>query len=648
MASLKINEPPSYEDIRDMPEERLFLDVSELAKCNGKRLAIDVETTGLQWWQDELIGVGIWCPDAGVYGYIPTLSDEDRQEVKAAIPQLLDDPNTLWIAHNLKFDFHFLDMDPFGKRIMDTTVLVHLLDSRYKKSAEQVERVFLGTKTKRELVDAMGTKKRSMIWEWPLEHTARYCMNDVRIEYAFAEVLTPEVVDLGMWKLFQKDMRYIGVLWEIERMGIMLDVEYVNRAHHSLEDRLKALEQELFDGLGQEINWNSPAQLSRALYDDMGWPRPVNPFADADGVDRSRFADRGKYNKNMTSAFILMEKAKHPLGETVANLRETRKMIRDYLESWLNLMDENHILHTNFNITGTRTGRLSSGKPNVQNIPSEVRGRFFSGLYSGDNTRTEEYNLRSALRARPGHIFVATDWSQMEMRMFGILTADPFMLSSLKAGRDVHADIAEACWGSRDSVHREWAKMISFGLIYGMTTGSLQFKLNMTKQQAHQITQQYWDTFPRIQPWLQETVRSCRDLGYVRYWSGRRWVEEDESYMYKGANAMIQGGCADLLSIAALRSREWVEEYDARIINLVHDEIIFEVPEEHAAAVARRSRETMAMPDIFDIEWKTGTKVGYTYGDQHKWDVDAGAYAETEKEDWESKDREPDLDEEAE
>lgn len=591
--------------------EPKYLTLGELEGLKGHTLAIDVETTGLQWWSDKLIGVGIWCPQSDICGYIPTLSDEERIQTKEALKRYIL-PESIVIAHNAKFDLHFLDTNPreLGWSIIDTTVPVHLLDSRNYKNAEAVEKQLLGTESKKEYVSMAPTKLKNKIWEWPLELTAAYCINDVRIEYEFARILMPWIEAEGLLDLFTKEMVYLNLIWEIERLGVLTDPDFISHAEKMLRVHQEDLENQLLDAVGYDFNWRSHKQLSKALYDDMGIERPENPFT------VSRFnRDKGKYNSTMTSTFILMEKAKHPLGELVSVLRETAKLI-NYLTRWQKSVDSDNVLHTSFNLTGTRTGRLSSSKPNLQNIPSEFRGHFTQAVFSGTVEREEEYNLRNAIIARPGHKFVAVDYKQMEMRMFGILSGDPFMLDSLNAGRDVHADIAEAVWGVRDKVHREWAKTISFGLIYGMSKGSLKFKLDISWEQANKITDDYWTTFPRIKPWLYGTADECRQKGYSTYWSGRRWLEDDDEFFFKSANAQIQGGCADLLSVAALRTDQYFKKElpEVRLINLVHDELIAEAPDELIHKTRKEMARIMRVEDLFGVPWLTDAKIGPSYG----------------------------------
>lgn len=581
-----------------------------LAKCSGQTVALDTETTGLLWWKHDLIGLGVWCPDKQVYGYIPTLTEAERRETKVAVKELLA-PGTTVIAHNAKFDLHFLDANPrqLGWNIIDTTVPVHLLDSRWRKAAVDVEKRLFGQNSKEQYSQLMPRNIRRQIWKWPLKTVAAYCINDARIEYEFAKALLPWIKREGLWPLFLKEMAYLKTIWEIERHGVLLDLGFVANARQLLSDELETLEANLYDAIGYEFNWRSHQQLSKALYEGMGHPRPVNPFT------LSRFnKDGGKYNSTLTSTFILMEKAKHPLGELVSNIREAYKL-RSYLVRWEELMSDDGYLHTTFNLTGTRTGRLSSSKPNFQNVPADIRGSRGLAVVSASLERSAEHNLRNAFLARPKHKFVSIDYTQMEMRMFGMLSEDPFMLKSLAAGRDIHGDMAKAVWGKNDNIHREWAKTVSFGLIYGMTTGSLQFKLELSLQQAKDITGQYWKTFPRIRPWLYGTADDCRKAGQATYWSGRRWVEDREDSYFKAANAQIQGGCADLISIAIERVAEWLRAQGwGQIVSIIHDEILLEIPNKRVDKAITNISKIMELPDVLGLPWLTAAKVGNTYG----------------------------------
>lgn len=643
-----------------------FLTPDDICKCRGFKVVFDTETTGLEFWRDSIIGLGIHCPQAGVSGYFPTCTYEDLpygkeksrkvwlglrdyskssqgrkvletvveqktrntaipdedlvQQAKDAMFFVADDPKTLLIGHNAKFDSHFLSLPLFSLpcQILDTAVMVHLYDSRLQKSLEKAEQYFLGSSSKRQHVDTAKGESRLMPWHWNLEHLAEYCVNDCIVTYQLAETLMPELRSYKLNKLLVLQMKYLRTLQRMETRGLRLDYEFIEQALEVLQGNLAALERDLYETVGKEFNWRSGPQLSKVLYQDMGIPMPENPFADEDGVDRSRMAHVNKYNKTRTSSFILMEKVQHPLGGLVLEMRECDKLIK-YLIGYRQLADGQGIMHGSFNPTGTRTGRLSSSKPNLQNIPSAHRAREDTGVFSGGGVRQGEYNLRQAIIAKPGHTLVSIDHRQQEMRMFGILAQEPVMMESLRNREDIHMRVALAVWGDcgedENALHREWSKAIGFGLIYGMTTGSLQYKLNKTPEEAQKIAQDYWDTFPRIQPWLNEVIRDCTRNGYVRYWSGRIWREDDGQKAYKGANAQIQGGAADLMSVAITRADEVIEYQGwGGVVSIIHDEALFEIRTDVLELAVPVIAKIMEIEDLFNLPFPTDVKIGNSYG----------------------------------
>jgi len=627
---------------------------------------IDTETTGLEWWKDMIIGVGIYCPDLDIAGYFPTCTyhniaygnpvkrkmwlgkrdyskssagrkvmewvvqhkrritavpDEDLvAEAKAAVLYMANDPNTTLIGHNLKFDAHFLDLLLWELpcKILDTTVLIHLFDSRLKKGMENAEKHFLGTESKRGHVELNKGEAKLKPWNWTLDNLAAYCINDCIVTEQLSQVLLPQMEKWKLTKLLTLQMKYMRVLQKMERRGLMLDHSFMRNAKETLGNNLAILEQSLYEACGKVFNWKSGPQLSKAIYDDLGISKPENPFADADGVDRSRMAHVNKYNKYRTSSFILMEKGSHPLGGLILEMRECAKLI-GFLDEYKELEDDDHIIHGTFNITGTRTGRLSSSRPNLQNIPSSHRAREDTGVFSGGGVRQGEYNLRQAIIAKPGYSLVSIDHRQQEMRMFGILAQEPVMMEALKNREDIHMRVALSVWGDcgpeENDLHREWSKAIGFGLIYGMTTGSLQYKLNKTPEEAQRIAQQYWHTFPRIQPWLNEVIKKGTRQGYIRYWDGRVWKEDDPLRMYKGANAQIQGGAAGIMSVAIVRADKVVTAQGwGGVLSIVHDEAIFEIREECVEQAIPVLLRVMEVEDIFGLPFNAEAKVGNSYG----------------------------------
>lgn len=255
------------------PEDALRISTAEaINQCRGKRVAMDVETTGLRWWEDKLIGLGLWCPEAEVHHYIPVLEEEERKLVKEAILDIAMDPQTTLLAHNLKFDAHFLDLKLWEVpcAIEDTAVGAHLLDSRYQKSLGALEQRFLHTNTKKELLGEGGGSK---IKDMPLGNTAEYCINDARITMELMEVFRPLHEKWRLSKLFAMEMKHYRVLQQIERRGMLLDVEFCHRAIARFEHNLELMEADLLGkipALAAENGLPNPLSkevLGKLLYD---------------------------------------------------------------------------------------------------------------------------------------------------------------------------------------------------------------------------------------------------------------------------------------------------------------------------------------------------------------------------------------------
>lgn len=605
-------------EIAEMPYE--IYDPDILPKLSGHLTSIDTETTGLKWYKDHIIGVSIECPSAGIHGFIHCKEDRRRQWVYEEARKI--ERGTTIIMHNAKFDLHMLNTDPdaLGWTMRDVPVMLSNIDSRpmNSRALDRAEKYWLGTDSKRQHVHNAGGK-RNKPWTWDPEPLADYGYNDALVTFQLYEHLKPILKILKLWRIFKKDMEFLKVIWRAERQGVLVDLDYIHDSVPKQAQHVEVFENDLWDACGYEFNWRSHYQLSDAIYGNLGIPKPKNPFADADGVDRSKLADKGLYKSTCTSIFLLREKVHHPLADVIGDLREAYRMLRT-LEKYEELLDDDSCVHANFKQARTRTHRLSCADPNLQNVPSDVRGRFTQGVYSGDTERLDEYNLRQAFMARPGKALLSVDWKQMEMRKFGILAQDQAMLDALASGTDIHAYIAERTWGEVNKTYREWSKTIGFGLIYGMTIGSLMFKLNKTSGQAKKIRDDYLQAFPRIMPWMNEVIAECARNGMVRYWDGKIWREKNPTYFYRAANAKIQGGCAEILSIAGIRVDDWCKKQGSehRIVSFVHDELMLEVPIDDVIRSANEVGTIMEVRDLFEIPFFTDGKAGPTYGNQQK------------------------------
>lgn len=618
--------PPPGGSLEDAP----LITLAEIPKCAGKMVVADTETIGLYAHKgDHPIGLALYCPQAGVEGYIPLIDKHDIAEAARLMSEWPAD--TQVVNHNIKFDLHMLGLRPrampWRNNFYDTMSMAHLLDSRGAPRADgswhdpkdergrfnlvDLSRHYLRDESKAEYLKKMQGVPHH---EWPIRILSRYAVEDCRLTYRLANTLGPRLRQHGQLELLDKVMQFLGVIWDTENYGLQLDLAYMEKVDQIVARQRAELEEELFSNprINKRFNWESHTELSRMMYEHYGWPRPVNPFS-----EETRF--KTSYTKTGTSSFLLVEKAKHPLGTLILQLRGLAKL-QQFTEQWRNLMDPNGVIHSSFNMAFVRTGRLSSSEPNMQQLPSDARSNLLTNVYEDADKLMEffaETNLRKAFVAREGNSLLGVDYKQQEIRLFAAISKDENLLAAITSGDDIHASIAEKIWGQRINPWRDWAKVVSFGILYGMTVGSLEFRLNKPREEAYKILHDYWDAFPRVKPYMAEIVESMKARGYATYWSGRRYYRDDPTYQYKAVNAIVQGGAADMLMEACVDIADWFERegIPGRIVNYVHDEVDIELPEELIGEYAPIISKRMEMPHLLGLPFLTDIKIGPNLGD---------------------------------
>lgn len=646
------------------------LTVEDILACDGYPLAIDTETDGLVFHKNGLIGIGIHCPQAEVSGYVHTCYYEqapygkpkkrevwngemdyskskrgrkimdiswepdqatyarpDRTRAEhflAAVYKIAQNPKTTLIGHNLKFDAHFLGLHlwEIKAKILDTSVLAHLLDSRQKKSLDQVENFYLGTRSKRAHIAQADKRFAKSAWMWGEKVLEDYCTNDCVVTYQLAEVLMPLIRKMDLTKLLTLQMKYLRLLQKIEWRGILVEEKFCHSAIAEFKKNTAELEEQLFDIVGYEFNWRSPQQLSKALYDNFGIPKPVSPFPEG-----AKNAGAKMYTNSATGTPLLL-KTKHPLHKEVIVIRETDKL-KSYAEKYLELMSEEGCIHASFNITGTVTGRISCNQPNLQQLSAKHRKYDLDSEYTGGTERVGSYNLRQALVARPGYKIVSIDHKQQEARLLAILSQEPTLLKFMADREDIHLAIAIRIWGDcgkeLNKIHRDWSKAFVFGTVYGMSEESLQehfLKLGI-EADAYEVRSQFFGTFPKLLIWFEKIVRQIEDDGDIRYWSGRYWIPNYLSEAYKGINAIIQGGAHDFLSLVCIRSNQILESQNwGYFLALIHDEALMEIKEECVAEAAPVLAAVFEGVDVFGFPFLADIEVGDSYGSLEPFETD--------------------------
>ncbi len=390
-------------------------------------------------------------------------------------------------------------------------------------------------------------------------------------------VLLPRLREQGMEKLyFDVELPLCRVLADMERSGFLVDGGALARFGRELSDTIDRLEQRIYAAAGQQFNINSPKQLGKVLFEDLGLPH-------------------GKKTKTgwSTNADVLEKLKDHPLVADVLTYRQYAKLKSTYADGLLKVIDPDGRIRTSFQMTVTATGRLSSTEPNLQNIP----------------TRTElGSKMREMFVAAPGHVLVDADYSQIELRLLAHISGDTAMQQAFLSGEDFHTVTAARVFHvPQDQVThqmRSRAKAVNFGIVYGISAFSLSQDIGVTVQEAKEYMDRYFATYTGVKQYMTDVVDKAREQGYVEtLWHRRRALPELKSSNFNmrsfgervALNMPIQGTAADIIKLAMVRvhSRLAREGLEARLIMQVHDELIVECPEEEAPRVEALLQQEM-------------------------------------------------------
>ncbi len=564
----------------------------------GAPLAVDTETDDLRSDRARLVGISL-CASAGDAVYIPVLTREgdaqgslfpgegevDRgEEVRRLVGPVLADPERLKVGQNLKYDEWILERHGYelsGPRF-DTLLAAYVLDSgRMRYGLDELASEHLGL----EMIPygdlfEKGDRTRDIL-SVPLERLAVYAAEDaeaaLRLHGAFAPELEAEE---ALGALFRDvEIPVSRVLYRMERNGIRVDTDYLEELHGEFAEELVRLEASCHEAAGVEFNVQSPKQLSEILFDTLGL-KPTKKTSSGWSTDVSvleRLADD------------------HPLPGLILEHRQLAKLQGTYVESLKELVNpETGLIHTSYNQAVAATGRLSSSDPNLQNIPIRTsQGR----------------RIRKAFVPRAeGNVFLAADYSQVELRLLAHLSGDERLVQTFRDGGDVHrataALINDVEPDAVTSDMRSRAKAINFGVIYGMGARALARQIDVTVREASAFIDGYFRTYPGVKEFIDRSHGEARETGVATTLLGRRRplpdILSDNQRLRAMAERMamntpIQGTAADLIKLAMIRlDRELAEGGHLALMLLqVHDELLLELPESELEAVTALVRDCM-------------------------------------------------------
>ncbi len=585
-----------------------------LDKLNKAELiCFDTETTSLDPMLAKLVGMS-FSIKASEAAYLPLMHDYagapqqlDFAATLAKIKPLLENPALKKVGQNLKYDKHILANHgiALGGIAHDTMLQSYVLESHRSHGMDDLAMRHLGLKTiTYEEVAGKGAKSVGFS-QVALEQASEYAAEDADITLQLHEALYPQIApNTGLQYVYnQIEMPVLDILFDIERTGVLIDSKMLHAQSHEIGQKLMALEHQAHELAGQPFNLSSPKQLQEILFDKLG----IKPLKKTPSGVPSTDED------------VLQELAlDHALPKVLLEYRGLAKLKSTYTDKLPRMVNPTtHRVHTSYNQAVAVTGRLASSDPNLQNIP--VRS-------------TEGRRIREAFIAPQDSVIVSADYSQIELRIMAHLSQDEGLLKAFAAGEDIHRATAAEIFGcEREAVtseQRRYAKVINFGLIYGMSAFGLAQNLGIERSAAASYIERYFARYPGVRDYMQNTREAAKQNGYVETFFGRRlWVPEINSpngMRRAGAeraaiNAPMQGTAADLIKLAMIAVHGWLieQKLHTKIIMQVHDELVLEVPQTELALIKENLPHLMGNVARLDVPLLVEMGVGPNWETAH-------------------------------
>ncbi|KPQ11086.1 MAG: DNA polymerase I PolA [Saliniramus fredricksonii] len=546
-------------------------------------VALDTETDSLSAHSAELVGISLGLPD-GRACYIPLqhrggsdLFDETGlvkgqiplDDALAALKPLLEEPGTLKIGHNFKYDWLVLARYGIETAPVDDTMLIsYVLDAgRGGHGMDDLAERHLGHTTIK-FAEVAGSGKKAVSFDRVgIEEATSYAAEDADVTMRLWRVLQPRLAAEAKMSVYQTLERpLVPVIACMERRGIKVDRQILSRLSSDFAQTLTRLEEEIQEDAGERFSVSSPRQIGEILFGKLGLPG-------------GKKTPSGQWATPASALEELAEQG-HPLPAKILEWRQQAKLKSTYSDALPNYMDEKGRVHTSFSLAATTTGRLSSSEPNLQNIPVRTpAGR----------------KIRAAFVPEKGMKLISADYSQIELRILAHIADIPQLRKAFADGIDIHAATASEMFdiplAEMTSEYRRRAKTINFGIIYGISAFGLANRLGIGREEAGAYIKQYFERFPGIRDYMEETKTYCREYGYVSTIFGRAChypairagnANERMAVERQAINAPIQGSAADIIRRAMIRMEDALSgsKLHAQMLLQVHDELIFEVPED--------------------------------------------------------------------
>lgn len=561
-------------------------EANELADflLTNKIFSLDTETTSIEALDAKLVGLSFSTEDFRAW-YVPVSRETEKaKKILEIFRPVYENPKILKVGQNLKYDLTVLAN--YGIHLsgplFDTMLAHYLIQPELRHNMDYLAEIYLNYKTIHieELIGPKGRGQKNM-GDLEPKDIYKYACEDADVTLRLMKPLAEELRKNSLEEVFQNiEMPLMPVLARMERNGVVLDTDTLKEVENDFTLRLQTLEKDIYELAGHEFTINSPRQVGEVLFGELKLSEKVKK------------TKSGQYS---TSEEVLRDlHSKHPIVQKILDYRGLKKLLSTYVEALPKLINPatGHI-HTSFNQAVTATGRLSSSNPNLQNIP--VRGE-------------DGREIRKAFIPEAGEIFFSADYSQIELRIMAHLSGDEHMIEAFNAGHDVHAATAARIFHkdikdiSKDE--RRKAKTANFGIIYGISAFGLAERMDVSRTEAKELIDSYFEMYPKIKDYISKAVDTAREKGYIETEFGRRRYLPDinsrnavvRGYAERNAvNAPIQGTAADIIKIAMIRVQQRLdaEGCKARMMLQVHDELNFSVPTDEFDKVKRIVIEEM-------------------------------------------------------
>ncbi len=588
-------------------EKNLKKLINELEKKDI--ISFDTETTALNIRNSEIVGISFSFKSG--QGFYVNLNHKDKLSWLEIIKPIFENKNIKKIAQNLKFDWKVLNkynINIQGTSI-DTMIASYLLypdRQHHDLNHLAFSELNFETVTFEKLTGAKNKQMNfdDLMKDIDLKALSNYGCQDADLTWRLWENMETKLKEKNLLELFKNiEMPLVPILAQMELNGIKIDIDYFKKLEIDFTKKLKEIDIKIFQMAGEKFNVNSTKQLREILFENLN-------------ID-SKGLKKGKTGYSTAASQLEAISDRHPIIPLILEHRHLQKLLSTYISSLPKLVESDGRIHSSFNQTVTRTGRLSSSNPNLQNIPiKDEEGRL----------------IRKGFIAEDNKVLISADYSQIELRIVASLSEDPEMIKAFNNNEDIHASTAakinEIDIKDVNKELRNKAKTINFGVLYGLSAYGLSNQLNISHQEAQDFIDKYFVLYKNIKKYFNEILNFARKHEYVEtLFNRRRYIPDINSSIQAvkksgeriAINTPIQGTAADLIKLAMVKIKKEIlkKNPETKLLLQVHDELIFSTPKENSKQIAKEIKEIMENIHKFKVPIIVNTEINKRWGEMH-------------------------------